>query len=223
MGRNEDPQMDNLRRLLRRLERLKGAEDTGERERSPALPRVYVGPLRGAPVSVNMDDRPPARLMPSEQKPSRMPILVATLAVVILSSATVGVAMSWPTLSGWQGGLLVAAAGHAMSGGSTIAPSGAEGTLQRQSRDAAGGLLRRAEQLFAGGEIDTARVLLQEAAELGSGTAALKLARSYDPEQAGPGQASSGADPMLAKTWYERALALGAREAALYIPGSVPR
>lgn len=223
MNRDEDRQMDNLRRLLRRLERLKGAESIGEHERSPTLPRVYIGPLRGAPVLARTIDRSPARPRASEQKRSRMPILVAMLGIIVLSSATVAMAMSWPTLSGWQHGLLASVAGHAVASKPLIAPSRTEGTHPPHSRDAAGGLLRRAEQLLAGGEIDTARVLLQEAASLGSGTAALKLARSYDPEQVAPGQHADGADPMLAKAWYERALALGTREAARYIPGLASR
>jgi TPR repeat protein len=78
--------------------------------------------------------------------------------------------------------------------------------------------VRRAEGLIVNGEIEAGRALLQRAAELGSGRAALKLGRSYDPAQARPlNFADRQSNPALAKAWYERALALGTQEAAEYL------
>jgi TPR repeat protein len=91
------------------------------------------------------------------------------------------------------------------------------GQLNR-STDTSDGLVRRAEALIGNGEIEAGRALLQRAAELGSGRAALKLGRSYDSAQARPlNFADRQANPALAKAWYERALALGTQEAAEYL------
>jgi TPR repeat protein len=89
---------------------------------------------------------------------------------------------------------------------------------QRGSTSTEDGLIRSAEQLLDAGDIEAGRALLQKAAELGSGAAALKLGLSYDPtRQKRPSFADSQSNPALARAWYERALALGTQEAAAYI------
>jgi TPR repeat protein len=95
---------------------------------------------------------------------------------------------------------------------------GTAGPGQRDSTDTANGLVRSADLMLEKGDVEAARALLQQAAELGSGPAALKLGRSYDPTQSrAPAFADSQTNPALAKAWYERALALGSQEAASYI------
>jgi TPR repeat protein len=75
-------------------------------------------------------------------------------------------------------------------------------------------LLQRADQQIRGGRLAEARALLEEAAKLGSGVAALTLGAMYDPTRVAEfGNLGVQADPTLARAWYERARALGMVEA----------
>jgi hypothetical protein len=69
-------------------------------------------------------------------------------------------------------------------------------------------------QLSAGG-IVAARSLFERAADLGLPESAMQLATTYDAtELARLGVVGLQGDPAIARTWYQRALALGATEAA---------
>jgi TIR domain/NB-ARC domain len=75
-------------------------------------------------------------------------------------------------------------------------------------------LVKGSEDLIAGGDLATARVVLQGAAEGGDAGAALTLAGTYDPlvlEKLGIQGPS--ADIARARAWYERAKELGSTEA----------
>jgi TPR repeat protein len=75
-------------------------------------------------------------------------------------------------------------------------------------------LLQRADQQIRSGRLAEARALLEEAAKLGSGVAALTLGAMYDPTRVAEfGNLGVQADPTLARAWYERARALGMVEA----------
>jgi hypothetical protein len=75
-------------------------------------------------------------------------------------------------------------------------------------------LLRRSDALIREGNLAEARLVLERAAVLGSGTAALTLGASYDPTRiADFGKTSARFDVALARSWYERARALGTAEA----------
>jgi TPR repeat protein len=77
-----------------------------------------------------------------------------------------------------------------------------------------GRLLKRAEALINEGNLHSARVLLERASNLGSGEAALTVARTYDPAHAAQfGKLGALSDPHLARIWYERALTLGSTQA----------
>lgn len=212
MGHTDEPKMDELKRLLRRLDGLDGSKGlTKSAQEAEAEQRGYVGALRGTPAPGETAAPPPA-----QKKTSSSAIYVAAATAAIISTVTVYLAMSWQGGPGEQGAGTV-------PGSERLVPSKLEfkppepGASPRQSTDT-DGLLRRAEQLLENGQIETARALLQQAAELGSGTAALKLGRSYDPTQTKTLRyADSQTNPALAKAWYERALALGTREAAGYI------
>jgi TPR repeat protein len=82
----------------------------------------------------------------------------------------------------------------------------------------AGTLQKRAGLLIQGGNLVDARHLLERAAALGSGAAALTLGATYDPARAAEfGRLGARADAVLARAWYERARALGAIEATARI------
>jgi TPR repeat protein len=214
--------MDDLKRLLRRLDGLDGSKSLAKAtQEAEAEHRGYVGALRGAPV-IGGEEPPPSILPPPPKAPSNSGVYIAAATAALISTVTVYLMMSWQQPAPVNRGEGPASASQ------PVVPSKLDfrspdpaASGQRQSTDA-DGLVRRAEQLLQGGNIDVARVLLQQAAELGSGYAALKLGRSYDPTQVGSQggalrYADSQTNPALAKAWYERALALGTQEAASYI------
>jgi TPR repeat protein len=213
--------MDELKRLLRRLDGLDGSKDPAKGTQTEAEQHGYVGALRGAPQHGDGASAP-LNSLPAQKKTSSSAVLAAAVAAAAISTITVYLVMSW------QGNPTNQGAGPASSSQPVVPskldfkPNMPDGSGGRQS-DTADTLVRRAELLLQSGQIEMARTLLQQAAEMGSGDAALKLGRSYDPTQATSLRyADSQTNPDLAKAWYERALALGTREAAGYIsdPGA---
>lgn len=77
-------------------------------------------------------------------------------------------------------------------------------------------LLKRGEDFIASGDLASARLVLQRAAEAGDPGAALRLAGTYDPivleQQTAPGSAVN-ANIAMARMWYERAKELGSADA----------
>ncbi|MCC7251780.1 hypothetical protein [Hyphomicrobium sp.] len=210
--------MDELKRLLRRLDGLDGSKSLAKSApEAEAEQRGYVGALRGVPVH---NDHGPVSVaaLPAQKGGSNAAIFVAAVVAAALSTATVYLVMSGQGVSSQQGVAPVPASERVVPSRLEYKPVEPGSPSQRQSTDTPEGLVRRAEQLLEGGHINAARTLLQQAAELGSGTAALKLGRSYDPTQIEALRyADNQTNPALAKAWYERALALGTREAASYI------
>lgn len=77
-------------------------------------------------------------------------------------------------------------------------------------------LLKRARSLIAIGDIAAARLLLERAADAQEASAALLLARTYDPAVLGtPDARSITPDPAAARAWYQRAAQLGSKDAEL--------
>lgn len=75
-------------------------------------------------------------------------------------------------------------------------------------------LLKRAKGLIATGDIASARLLLERAADAQEASAALLLARTYDPAVLGkPDARSIAPDPATARIWYQKAARFGSRDA----------
>src|SRR5262249_46931618 len=75
-------------------------------------------------------------------------------------------------------------------------------------------LRKQADQFIAAGDMGTARLPFQRAAEAGSATAAVHLGASYDPTvSARFGVIGISADVAEARSWYRRAAKLGSPEA----------
>jgi TPR repeat protein len=80
--------------------------------------------------------------------------------------------------------------------------------------DELAGLMKRAKGLVAIGDIASARLLLQRAADAREAGAALLLAQTYDPAVLGTQDMRSiTADPALARDWYRKAAQLGSPDA----------
>jgi TPR repeat protein len=75
-------------------------------------------------------------------------------------------------------------------------------------------LMKQGEQFIAAGEIATARIAFQRAAEAGDANAAVALGATYDPTVlARFGVVGISADVAEARSWYQRAEKLGSLEA----------
>jgi hypothetical protein len=75
-------------------------------------------------------------------------------------------------------------------------------------------LMNRAKILVAAGDISPARLLLERAAEAQEPTAALMLARTYDPDVLRTENVRNIIpDPAMARIWYQRAAQLGSEDA----------
>ena len=75
-------------------------------------------------------------------------------------------------------------------------------------------LTRQGQQLAATGDLVTARILFQRAAEVGDATAAMALGATYDPNVlAKLGVAGMAADVEKARSWYRKAQSQGSAEA----------
>jgi hypothetical protein len=84
-------------------------------------------------------------------------------------------------------------------------------------------LLERGDRLFGIGDIASARLFYERAAEAGDGQAALRLGGTYDPAFLQRAQLRLPGDPKLAVFWYRRAQELGAGEAQLLLSGMQTR
>jgi hypothetical protein len=75
-------------------------------------------------------------------------------------------------------------------------------------------LMKQGEQFIAAGDVVTAQILFQRAAEAGDAGAAVALGATYDPiVLAKLGVVGLGADVEKARTWYQKAESLGSAEA----------
>jgi hypothetical protein len=75
-------------------------------------------------------------------------------------------------------------------------------------------LMNRAKGLLAAGDIPSARLLLERAADAQEPSAALLLARTYDPDVLGTQDARNIIpDPAMARAWYQKAAQFGSADA----------
>lgn len=85
---------------------------------------------------------------------------------------------------------------------------------RRIDRDELVALLKRAKGLLAIGDISSARLLLERAADAQEAEAALMLAGTYDPQVLGSQDLRSVTpDPATARLWYQKAAQLGSADA----------
>jgi outer membrane biosynthesis protein TonB len=92
-------------------------------------------------------------------------------------------------------------------------PPRADATHELSPNEIAG-LVRRAQEMLANGDVKAARVLLLRAAEARDARAALFLAKTFDPIASRQlSSVDSGPDLSQARTWYQRAREWGSPEA----------
>ena len=84
-------------------------------------------------------------------------------------------------------------------------------------------LLERADRLFGTGDVASARLFYERAADGGNSQAALRLGETYDPAFLERAQLRVPGDRGLAVFWYRRARELGADEAEILLKGMQTR
>lgn len=90
----------------------------------------------------------------------------------------------------------------------------AQPPARRMDPDELAGIIKRAKSLLASGDIPSARLLLERAAEAQEPSAALMLAQTYDPRVLGTQDIRNiTADSAVARVWYQRAAQYGSAEA----------
>jgi hypothetical protein len=95
-----------------------------------------------------------------------------------------------------------------------IAPPAADPSARKLDGDELATLFNRAKGLLAAGDIPSARLLLERAADAQEPSAALMLARTYDPEVLGTQDARNIIpDPAMARAWYQKAAQFGSADA----------
>ncbi len=198
MAPNDEPKMDELKRLLRRLDGLEArrasAAGTSEADQEQ---RDYVGTLRGAP---ELDENAHPITAPAERNVSaKSAAILAAVIAGLISTATVYVLMSAePRVTAPAE---IRPLGTSPAG--TASPAG-------KSEDTSMAIVRSAAALMQKGDVESARELLRRAAELGSGPAALELARTYEDAALAPSSPQpSDTNSALARAWYDRARELG--------------
>jgi hypothetical protein len=93
-------------------------------------------------------------------------------------------------------------------------PQPPDRVLRQLPRDELASMLQRANDFIKAGDLSSARLLLQRAAEAGDAHAALTLASTFDPNVLKAlGFQDAGADVAMARLWYERAVKFGSAEA----------
>jgi len=75
-------------------------------------------------------------------------------------------------------------------------------------------LMQRSKTFLASGDLMSARLLLERAAELQDADAALLLAQTYDPDVLGTSDVrNTTPEPAKARAWYQKAAQLGSADA----------
>jgi hypothetical protein len=95
-----------------------------------------------------------------------------------------------------------------------VAPPVADPSARKLDGDELATFFNRAKGLLAAGDIPSARLLLERAANAQEPSAALMLARTYDPEVLGTQDARNIIpDPAMARAWYQKAAQFGSADA----------
>jgi hypothetical protein len=170
---------------------------------------VASAPIPGAPPNLEMAPAAP----PTEKAETKTPETVQTVNVAHGSSPSPEVVPEPPTMAVAIPAPPIGANGQENSNGETKSPASSIPSPE---------LLVRGDALFAAGDLTSARLFYERAANAGDAQAALRLGETYDPAFLVPKRFGGGkGDAGLAGHWYLRADALGSAEAGLLLKALV--
>jgi hypothetical protein len=172
---------------------LMAANRTAAAAFAPGASRSEVAPTRAADAEPT--GPPEAIMAPTTADPLMSPAGAGSTAVGTAHSATLNAAPTIATLT-------------------PITPA----TQLRLSPAEITALIARGDQLLGTGDVASARLFYERAADVGDGEAALKLAKTFDPPFLSFGRLSGArGDPATAISWYRRARDLGQAEAEIQL------
>ncbi|MBV9458066.1 MAG: sel1 repeat family protein [Bradyrhizobium sp.] len=94
------------------------------------------------------------------------------------------------------------------------APAAAPQPVRQADPEEMANLMQRAKSFLASGDLMSARLLLERAAEMQGADAALLLAQTYDPDVLGTSDVrNTTPEPAKARAWYQKAAQLGSADA----------
>jgi hypothetical protein len=165
-----------------------------------------------APASVNGENAAPSDPTPPVPGQAPSPILRPDVAASSGPGTTGGQAEERNTGLAAVSAAPDAAAGH---DGTTASSADAAANAARLPPDILALLLERGAAMLADGDVSAARKVYTRAADGGSSLAAEELGKTYDPKYlADRHVVGMQPDPMMAASWYRRAVALGDAGAA---------
>lgn len=221
MGRRDEPELEELSKLLRRLETMEVAPKPAapSRKAEPEPQTEYIGALRGAaPAKSSEQSRAVSRSAAGGEREtsstSTKAIIIGAATAAAVSSVIAATVVLW-TSGGKRSDDASRLTFYAAKeqGGSGAAVRSPDSGLRSSPADAQR-LLQRADTYLRAGKPDEARLVLEEAARAGSGVAAMTLGAMYDPGRVAQfANVTIKADPTVARAWYERAKDLGIPEA----------
>jgi hypothetical protein len=178
----------------------------------PAQPRIAAPPLAAEPSGAEVAAaRRPQPTMVASASPSRDEIAAA------YQTATKGnVAVPEPVAreAAREVAPATTMAAIAPAAREPAPPAREAAPVRRIDPDELAVLLKRAKSLLAIGDITSARLLLERAADAQEAEAALMLAGTYDPQVLGSQDLRSVTpDPAAARVWYQKAAQLGSADA----------
>jgi len=176
----------------------------------PAAQPTSLAPLRTASIAPSRADITNAYQSALQTRVAVEPAVTAPAAAPPVDQATTITAPSSIT----SPGAATAIVGPNFVTPSLNAPPPQQQAVRRMDPDELAGIIKRAKGLLAAGDIPSARLLLERAADAQEAAAALMLAQTYDPRVLGTKDVRNiNADPNAARNWYRRAAMLGSGEA----------
>jgi hypothetical protein len=188
----------------------------------PAPPPQRVAqPAAAEPRIAAPDVQAAYRGRPSEQLPANVADAQASMQASMRKPADkpteLAYATGTPSREEIAAALQSAAKSRVVASADPVAPvavAPAAPSARRMDADELAALLKRAKGMLAVGDIASARLLLERAAEAQEAEAALMLATTYDPQVLGTQDMRSiTPDPAMARAWYQKAAKLGSTDA----------
>ena len=188
----------------------------------PAPPHRVAQPAAAEPRIAAPDVQAASyRGRPSEQLPATVADAQASMQASMRKPADkpteLAYATGTPSREEIAAALQSAAKSRVVASADPVAPvavAPAAPSARRMDADELAALLKRAKGMLAVGDIASARLLLERAADAQEAEAALMLATTYDPQVLGTQDMRSiTPDPAMARAWYQKAAKLGSTDA----------